>query len=118
LRQRPDAVLIDVRSSAEWDFVGRCSGPWRSSGKSYPGMQPTPSSWRQLDARVPKDAVAMFTAAAAGAHTTRRWWQSAPDTTACFNVLEGFEVRSAMALDTAIRSGGLARGPGCTLGSE
>ena len=40
MRQHPKAVLIDVRSRAEWDFIGRIPGAVEVEWKSYPGMKP------------------------------------------------------------------------------
>ena len=60
MRQHPKAVLIDVRSRAEWDFIGRIPGAVEVEWKSYPGMKPNEQFLEQLQARVPKDAVAMF----------------------------------------------------------
>jgi rhodanese-related sulfurtransferase len=91
LRENPKAVLIDVRSRAEWDFVGRVPGAVEVEWKSYPGMRPNESFLEQLQARVPKDAVAMFMCrSGARSHETAMVAQRAGYATA-FNVLEGFE---------------------------
>ena len=91
LQQHPKAVLIDVRSRAEWDFVGRVPGAVEIEWKSYPGMQPNPRFVEQLEARVPKDAIAMFLCRSGGrSHETAAAAKQAGFQTT-FNVLEGFE---------------------------
>ena len=79
LREEPNAVLVDVRSRAEWDFVGRIPGAVEIEWKSYPGMQPNAQFQDQLAARVKKDALVMFVllAVAAKADVLVTWAQSA-----------------------------------------
>jgi rhodanese-related sulfurtransferase len=91
LSENPKAVLIDVRSRAEWDFVGRVPGAVEIEWKTYPGMRPNEGFLDQLQARVPKDAVAMFLCRSGGrSHETASVAQRA-GYGAAFNVLEGFE---------------------------
>jgi len=91
LQDRPDAVLIDVRSRAEWDFVGRVPGAVEIEWKSYPGMRPNEQFVRELEERVPKDAIAMFICrSGARSHDTAAVAKRA-GFRATFNVLEGFE---------------------------
>ena len=42
LQQAPGAKLIDVRSRAEWDFVGRVPGSVPIEWQTYPNSQPNP----------------------------------------------------------------------------
>jgi rhodanese-related sulfurtransferase len=91
MRQHPKAVLIDVRSRAEWDFVGRIPGAVEVEWKSYPGMKPNEQFLEQLQARVPKDAVAMFLCRSGGrSHETALAAKRAGYQTT-YNVLQGFE---------------------------
>ena len=60
LRRQPGARLIDVRSRAELDYVGRIPGSIEIEWKFYPGMQPNPNFMEELGRQVPHDAVAMF----------------------------------------------------------
>lgn len=91
LRDDPQAVLVDVRSRAEWDFVGRIPGAVEIEWKSYPGMVPNAQFAEQLAGRVKKDAHVMFICRSGGrshetaATATRAGFKS------CFNILEGFE---------------------------
>ena len=42
LQQLPGAVLVDVRTQAEWTFVGGVADAVQIEWKSFPGMQPNP----------------------------------------------------------------------------
>lgn len=91
LHDHPKAVLVDVRSRAEWDFVGRVPGAVEIEWKSYPGMVPNARFVDELTAKVPKDAVTMFLCRSGGrSHETAATAARAGYATA-FNVLEGFE---------------------------
>ena len=91
LREDSNAVLVDVRSRAEWDFVGRIPGAVEIEWKSYPGMTPNAQFQNQLESRVQKDALVMFICRSGGrSHETALTAAKAGFKT-CFNVLEGFE---------------------------
>ena len=60
LEQQPGSRLVDVRSRAELDFVGRVPGSVEIEWKSYPGMLPNPQFLAQLTQAVPQDAIVMF----------------------------------------------------------
>jgi rhodanese-related sulfurtransferase len=91
IKADPKAVLIDVRSRAEWDFVGRIPGAVEIEWKSYPGMIPNVKFVDELKARVPQDARALFICrSGARSHDTAMAAKRA-GFSACFNVLEGFE---------------------------
>ena len=60
MREEANAVLVDVRSRAEWDFVGRIPGAVEIEWKSYPGMLPNAQFQEQLAGRVKKEALVMF----------------------------------------------------------
>lgn len=97
-----DAVLVDVRTSAEWNYVG---GPdpaalgghlLRIEWQSFPGMAVDPAFGQQLeralaDRAIDRDAPIYFLcrsgarSAAAAALATRLGF------TRCFNVADGFE---------------------------
>ena len=91
LEQQPGAILVDVRSRAELDFVGRVPGSVEIEWKSYPGMAPNPRFLEQLTAQVPPDATVMFLCRSGGrshesaAVATQAGYRDA------YNVLEGFE---------------------------
>jgi rhodanese-related sulfurtransferase len=92
LRQQvPGARLVDVRSKAEWEFVGRVPEAVEIEWKRYPGMQLNPDFLQQLSEQVPHDALVMFLCRSGGrSHDTAALAASAGYSNA-YNVLEGFE---------------------------
>lgn len=87
----PAAKLVDVRTRAEWDWVGRVPGAVEIEWMSYPGNQPNPHFAAQLKREVDTESLVMFMCRsgvrsdkAARAATDAGY----PD---CYNVLEGFE---------------------------
>jgi rhodanese-related sulfurtransferase len=91
LQNQSGAKLVDVRSRAELDFVGRVPGSVEIEWKSYPGMRPNPQFVDQLKQQVPADAVVMFLCRSGGrSHETAAAAAQAGYRDA-YNVLEGFE---------------------------
>ena len=91
LQQQPSAKLVDVRSRAELDFVGRIPGSVEIEWKTYPGMLPNPNFIEQLKQQVPADAVVMFLCRSGGrSHETAVAAMQAGYREA-YNILEGFE---------------------------
>ncbi len=91
LQKAPGSRLVDVRTRAELDFVGRIPDSVEIEWQGYPGGRPNPDFLAQLQRQVDKEALVMFicrsgarshsaAAAAAGAGYTQ-----------CYNVLEGFQ---------------------------
>jgi rhodanese-related sulfurtransferase len=91
MREVPGAKLIDVRTRAEWDFVGKVPGSLLIEWQTYPNSQPNATFLDDLTAQAEKDAIVMFlcrsgarshaAAAAAG--------QIGYDHS--YNILQGFE---------------------------
>lgn len=90
LQQMPNAKLVDVRSRAEFDFVGRVPGSVEIEWKSYPGMQPNPNFMRQLTQSVPQDAPVMFMCRSGG-RSHEAALAALQAGFEAYNVLEGFE---------------------------
>jgi len=87
----PGAKLVDVRTQAEWDYVGRIPGSVQIQWQTYPGSRPNPNFLNELQSQTDKQAIVMFLCrsgarshAAAAAAAQAGYSQS-------FNVLEGFE---------------------------
>lgn len=89
-----NSVLIDVRTDAEWAFVGipAVDGLMRVSWQSFPTMERNGEFVAQVaDAGVPKDAEIFLIcrsgqrSAAAAAALTQAGFEN------CYNVAEGFE---------------------------
>jgi rhodanese-related sulfurtransferase len=91
LQNQIGAKLVDVRSRAELDFVGRVPGSVEIEWKSYPGMRPNPQFVDQLKQQVPADAVVMFLCRSGGrSHETAAAAAQAGYRDA-YSVLAGFE---------------------------
>lgn len=91
LKQNPGARLVDVRSRAELEFVGRVPGAVEIEWKTYPGMKPNAAFVDQLKEKVPGDAVVMFMCrSGARSHDSAIAAMQAGYRDA-YNVLEGFE---------------------------
>ncbi|MDN5881053.1 MAG: rhodanese-like domain-containing protein [Nitrosospira sp.] len=91
LQEAPGARLVDVRSRAEWDWVGRIPGAVEIEWQSYPGMQANPDFFSYLSSQVDKESLVMFICRSGG-----RSHQAAATATGegyanCYNILEGFE---------------------------
>ena len=95
LQQDPAVKLIDVRTDAERDWVGRVSLPDAQHGavqwSTYPGAVPNPDFVRQLAAIASKDDVLLFLCRSgvrsrqAAALASRHGYAN------CYDILEGFE---------------------------
>jgi len=85
------ARLVDVRTRAELDWVGRIPGALPIEWSRYPGGALNPGFLDELADFVAKDEPLMFVCRSAGrSHhaavaATQAGWQE------CYNVLEGFE---------------------------
>ena len=79
---------MDVRSRAEWDWVGRIPGAVEIEWQSYPGMRPNASFLDYLSSQVDKESLVMFICRSGG-----RSHQAATESgyANCYNILEGFE---------------------------
>lgn len=91
LRSAPGAKLVDVRTRAEWDWVGRIPGAVLIEWNTYPNGQPNANFVAELRQQVDKESLTMFICrsgarshAAAIAATEAGYRDS-------YNVLEGFQ---------------------------
>lgn len=84
------AVLVDVRSDAERDWVGFVPGALAVAWKQWPGMLPNPDFDAQLRAAVPPGAsvVLLCRSGVRSAAAARRAAQLG---ITAYNILEGFE---------------------------
>jgi rhodanese-related sulfurtransferase len=91
LREVPAAKLVDVRTRAELEWVGRIPGAVEVELLTYPGSRPNPDFIKQLEQQVDKDAPVMFICRSGGrSHNAAALAQQA-GYAECYNVLEGFE---------------------------
>jgi rhodanese-related sulfurtransferase len=91
LRDNDGAIIVDVRSRAELDFVGRIPGSVEIELKTYPGMQPNLNFLQQLKQAVPAAAKVMFICRSGARSHDATLVAAAAGYDSAFNVLEGFE---------------------------
>ena len=91
-RQTPDATLVDVRTQAEWDFVGHVPDSRLIEWNSYPDGQRNPRFLEQLRQQAPDSGAPVLFLCRSGArsHQAAMAAQQAGYTKA-FNILQGFE---------------------------
>jgi len=91
LQKAPGARLIDVRTRAEFDYVGRIPGSVEIEWQAYPGGHPNKTFLAELRAQVDKEALVMFICrSGARSHAAAEAAVGAGYTQA-YNVLEGFQ---------------------------
>ncbi len=91
MQHNPAAKLIDVRTRAEWDWVGRVPGAVEIEVMSYPGNRPNQAFLEELEKKVPKEAVAMFLCRSGGRSHNAAGFAAQAGYENSYNVLEGFE---------------------------
>jgi len=87
----PGSKLVDVRTRAEWDWVGRIQGSVEIEWQTYPGGQPNPSFAAQLAQQIDVEALTMFLCRSGGRSHAAAATAKQAGYTAVYNVLEGFE---------------------------
>jgi rhodanese-related sulfurtransferase len=90
-RNAPGAKLVDVRTRAEWEYVGRIPGAVEIEILSYPGNRPNPEFVSQLETQVDKSAPVLFICRSGGRSHNAALLAKQAGYAAAYNVLEGFE---------------------------
>ena len=90
-RQAPAAKLVDVRTRAELDWVGRIPGAVEIELLGYPGNRPNESFVKALEREVDKESLVMFICRSGGRSHNAAMMAMQAGYTECYNVLEGFE---------------------------
>ena len=85
------ATLVDVRTRAEWDYVGRIPGAVEIELLTYPGNRPNPGFVAELQSKVGKDAPVLFICRSGGRSHNAALLATQAGYRAAYNVLEGFE---------------------------
>ena len=92
MRQIPEAKLVDVRTQAEWDYVGHIPESVLVEWNTYPSGQHNLQFLEQLQARVAKTEAPVMFLCRSGARShhaaTAATQAGYPNS---YNVLEGFE---------------------------
>ncbi len=91
LQATPSAKLVDVRSKAEWDWVGRIPGAIEIEWQSYPGMQANSNFQTYFSGQIDKEAFVMFICRTGGRSHQAAIAISELGYSNCYNILEGFE---------------------------
>ncbi|UJP08106.1 MAG: rhodanese-like domain-containing protein [Nitrosomonas sp.] len=91
LQEHTQAQLVDVRSRAELDWVGRIPGATEIELRSYPNMQPNPSFLDQLTQQVDKTLPVLFICRSGARSNQAAAMATDMDFAECYNILEGFE---------------------------
>jgi rhodanese-related sulfurtransferase len=91
LQEAPDSKLVDVRSRAEWDWVGRIPGAVEIEWQSYPDMQANPAFLNYLSSQVDKESLVMFICRSGGRSHRAAATATESGYANCYNILEGFE---------------------------
>lgn len=87
----PGAKLVDVRTRAEWEWVGRVPGAVEIEWQSWPGAQPNPNFIAQLRQQVDPEALVMFLCRSGARSDAAARAASGAGYANCYNILEGFE---------------------------
>ncbi|WP_374355919.1 rhodanese-like domain-containing protein [Chitinimonas sp.] len=87
----PAVKLVDVRTAAEWQFVGSPDGAVKIEWKSWPGMTANPNFLEQLKHQVDSEDVLLFLCRTGGRSHEAAALAAEHGFAECYNVLEGFE---------------------------
>ena len=91
LQKVPDAQMVDVRSNAELDWVGRIAGAVEIELRTYPDMEPNANFLHQLAKKINKDDIVMFICRSGARSNHAATIATQSGFIDCYNVLEGFE---------------------------
>ncbi len=91
LRLAPGARLVNVRTRAEWDWVGRIPGAVEIEWNRYPGGVRNPDFLAELKRQVDPEALVMFICRSGARSDGAARLASEAGYANCHNVLEGFE---------------------------
>jgi rhodanese-related sulfurtransferase len=93
LQRAPGAKLVDVRTHAEWDYVGRIAGAIEIEWQLYPEGKPNPQFIQQLKQQVDPEALVLFICRSGARSHNAATAAAAAGYTQSYNVLDGFEGR-------------------------
>lgn len=89
--QAANAKLVDVRTQAEWEYVGTIPGSTQVELLTYPGSKPNPSFMDELKTKVDKEAIVMFICRSGARSHNAAMLATQAGYLDCYNVLQGFE---------------------------
>ena len=91
LQLAPGARIVDVRTRAELDWVGRIPGAVEIEWLVYPGNQPNPNFVAQLKHQVDPESLVMFICRSGARSHAAAMAATEAGFRDAYNVLEGFE---------------------------
>ncbi len=91
LHLAPGAKIVDVRTRAEWDWVGRVPNAVEIEWNQYPGGVRNPNFIAELKRQVDPEALVMFLCRSGVRSIGAAAAANGAGYTNCYNVLEGFE---------------------------
>jgi rhodanese-related sulfurtransferase len=91
LQLAPGSTLVDIRTRAELDWVGRIPGAVEIEWNSWPGSVPNPHFLTHLKRQVDGEALIMFICRSGARSHNAAIAATEAGLRDCYNVLEGFE---------------------------
>jgi len=91
LKSAPGARLVDVRTRAEIDWVGKVPGAVEIEWASYPGMKQNPNFLAALQQQVDKESLVLFLCRSGQRSHGAAMVATQAGFADCYNILEGFE---------------------------
>ena len=91
LQKAPGTVIVDVRTRAEWDWVGRVPGAVEIEWVEYPDMTRNPNFVTALRRQVDPEALVLFLCRSGVRSRGAASLALESGYTAAYNILEGFE---------------------------
>jgi len=91
LELAPNAKLVDVRSKAELELVGKIPQANHIEWSFYPGWVPNPNFRAQLEAQLDHEALVMFICRTGARSHNAALQASQAGFAEAYNVIEGFE---------------------------
>ncbi|SER44579.1 Rhodanese-related sulfurtransferase [Nitrosomonas sp. Nm51] len=91
LQESAHAQLVDVRTRAELDWVGRIPGAKEIELRAYPGMQPNPNFLGELAEHIDKNLPVLFICRSGARSGQAAAIAAEADFKESYNILEGFE---------------------------
>lgn len=91
MQQAPVVKLVDVRTRAEWDWVGRVPEAVEIEWNQYPGGVRNPNFLAELKRQVDPEAVVLFLCRSGARSVGAATLATEAGYANCYNILEGFE---------------------------
>ena len=105
LQNHPNTKLVDVRSRAELELVGRVPTATAIEWAFYPGMAANPEFAVQLEAQIDKEAVVIFMCRTGGRSHNAAVLAQQLGFKQAYNMMEGFEGESNAAKQRTLING-------------